>query len=43
LRLPDGRISSLVFARAAQTPFGTVSEPDKVIIGRAIKGYIQDL
>ena len=40
LKIADGKISSLVFGRAAQKPFGTVSNADKRDIGRALIGHI---
>jgi hypothetical protein len=40
LNMPDGRISRLVFGKAANTPFGTVSKADKGRIGRALKDHI---
>lgn len=40
LRLPDGRIANLVFGKAANKPFGTVSNTDKLKIGLAIQKII---
>jgi hypothetical protein len=40
LRLPDGKETHLAFGKAANTPFGTVSNEDKRRIGEALKGYI---
>jgi hypothetical protein len=36
----NGRSTSLVFGKAANTPFGTVSNVDKQKIGRALKRHI---
>ena len=36
-RLPTGKTTQVVFGRAAQTPFGTVSDADKFGIGAAIR------
>jgi hypothetical protein len=38
LNITDGKIVGLVFGRAANTPFGTVSNAEKFRIGLAIKG-----
>jgi hypothetical protein len=40
LNMPDGKISRLVFGKAANTPFGTVSKADEGRIGRVIKDHI---
>ena len=40
LKMADGKIASLVFGRAANTPFGTVPNADKRNIGLAIKNHI---
>ena len=40
LRLPDGKTTHLVFGKAANTPFGTVSNEDKRKIGEGLKLYI---
>jgi hypothetical protein len=36
----DGKTAGLVFGKAAQKPFGTVSDVDKNKIGRAIKDHL---
>jgi hypothetical protein len=36
----DGKIACLVFGKAANTPFGTVSNIDKRKIGLAIKNHV---
>jgi hypothetical protein len=36
----DGKAAALVFGKAANTPFGTVSNIDKRNIGLAIKNHI---
>src|SRR2546427_8329024 len=36
----DGKTAGLVFGKAANTPFGTVSNTDKRKIGLALKNYI---
>jgi hypothetical protein len=36
----DGKTAALVFGKAANTPFGTVSNIDKRKIGLAIKNHI---
>jgi hypothetical protein len=38
--LGNGRTVNLVFGKAANTPFGTVSNPDKERIGKAVKDYL---
>jgi hypothetical protein len=40
LNIVDGKVTALVFGRAANTPFGTVSNADKPKIGLAIKDAI---
>jgi hypothetical protein len=40
LKMAGGQIAWLVFGKAANTPFGTVSNADKHKIGIAIKNYI---
>ena len=40
LNMVDGKVTALVFGRAANMPFGTVSNADKRKIGLAIKGAI---
>jgi hypothetical protein len=40
LLLPNGAKTRLVFGKAANTPFGTVSNEDKRIIGEGLKSYI---
>lgn len=40
LRVGNGSITNLVFGKAANTPFGTVSSIDKDRIGRALKSHI---
>jgi hypothetical protein len=37
LKMIDGKVTALAFSRAANTPFGTVSNADKRKIGLAIK------
>jgi hypothetical protein len=39
LRIADGRVTNLVFGKAAQKPFGTVSRIDKRKIGEALKNH----
>jgi hypothetical protein len=36
----DGKTAALVFGKAAQKPFGTVSDVDKKKIGHTIKNHI---
>ncbi len=40
LKMPDGKITRLVFGKAAQKPFGTVSKIDRHGIGVAIRNHI---
>ena len=40
LRLPDGKTTHLAFGKAANTPFGTVSNEDKRKIGEGLRLYI---
>jgi hypothetical protein len=40
LNTVDGKVTALVFGRAANMPFGTVSNADKRRIGLAIRGNI---
>lgn len=40
MRLEDGATTTAIFGRAADTPFGTVSQKDKHWIGRCVKGMI---
>ncbi len=40
LKLPSGKCSWLVFGAAAQTPFGTVSNQDRQMIGCVIKDRV---
>jgi hypothetical protein len=42
LKIADGKIVRLIFGKAANTPFGTVSNTDKRKIGLAIKGHIYE-
>ena len=37
LRLPDGSRTFLARGRAANTPFGTISNPDRYTVGRALR------
>jgi hypothetical protein len=39
LKVAESRIASLVFGKAANTPFGTVSNADKRKIGLAVKNH----
>lgn len=40
LKLGSGKKTALVFGRAANTPFGTVSNADKRRIGESLKGHV---
>ena len=40
MRLEDGAPMLAVFGRAANTPFGTVSQENKRSIGSRVKGFI---
>jgi hypothetical protein len=40
LRLPDGKTAGLVFGKAAQLPFGTLSNEDKRKIGEQLRAYL---
>jgi hypothetical protein len=42
LKMPNGQVASLIFGKAANMPFGTVSNADKRKIGLTIKNYIYD-
>jgi hypothetical protein len=40
MRLEDGMPTTAIFGRAAHTPFGTVSQNDKLRIGRRVKEFV---
>jgi hypothetical protein len=40
IRATEGKDKYLVFGRAANTPFGTISNKDKQRIGIAVKEYL---
>jgi hypothetical protein len=40
VKLTDGKVARLAFGKAAQMPFGTVSNPDKRKVGAALKNHI---
>jgi len=41
LTLTNGKMTRLIFGRAANTPFGLISNDDKRALGRVIRGEVK--